>query len=420
MIVPPGHQHGDGILLAKGIGHLFGGQLPVWLVGKIGVVGVKDIGTVAGQNRPCNDHHQEDGGKHKAQLDHPFAPEVDLGHQIFVAGAVDGPLEHHQQAGHQQKDAQHGTHDALGQHDTHIKADAQLHEHQSHQAGDGGQAGGRDLHNGLAQGDNVRLPGVQAVVPLLHVPVAEDDGVVNGQSQLEHHGDGVGNKGDGAEDEVGAHVEHRRRHKYDEVDGHLHITLGGKKQHHHNHGGGDGQDDGHLLPQGGGGVPAHLGGQGYVVALQQVLHPVEGRHCLLIPGLPLKGDGEEGGGVLVVVGGVVKGHLRHPLHPLQPFGQGGGGVVGHVGHHHVGGAQGDKLLLHQGQAPPGLGFRRQIGGDVVVDLHLIDGSPAKDEGGDKDQKEGLPFIHNKAGQFGHRCLGFFVRYHRQIPLNGWG
>ena len=59
----------------------------------------------------------------------------------------------------------------LDKHDAHVKADAQLHKHQSHKARDGGEAGGGDLYNSLAQSGDVRLPGVQTVVPLLHVPV---------------------------------------------------------------------------------------------------------------------------------------------------------------------------------------------------------------------------------------------------------
>ena len=320
VVVPTGHQHGDGVFLAKGIGHLFVGNAPGGLVVKVGVIGVKDIITVGGEHRSGNHHHQKDGRQNVTQTDDSLAPEVDLGYQIAVAGAVNGAAEEHEQAGHEQKHTQHGAHDALGQHDAHVKADAQLHEHQGHQTGNGGEAGGGDLHNGLAQSGDVRLTGVQTVVPLLHVPVTENDGVVDGQSQLENHGDGVGNKGDGAENKVGAHVQHRRRGKDDKVDGHLHVALGGEQQHHHDDHRRNGQDDGHLLLEGGRLVPADLGGGVDVVALQGGEHFVHGLYRGRVGLLSVKGDGEQGGGVFVVFLGAVKGHLRYAFNVLQLVG----------------------------------------------------------------------------------------------------
>ena len=58
-----------------------------------------------------------------------------------MPGRFNAPVEEHQQSGHQEKDRQHGTHNPLAEDDTHVKANAELHEHQGHQAGNGGQRG---------------------------------------------------------------------------------------------------------------------------------------------------------------------------------------------------------------------------------------------------------------------------------------
>jgi len=164
-----------------------------------------------------------------------------------VAGLFDAPVEKHQQTGHEQKHRQHGADNALGQDDTHVEADAELHQHQGHQAGDSGEGGGGDLHDGLAQGGNVRLSGVQTVVPLLHIAVAEDNGVIDGQGKLEHHGDGVGDEGNRVKEKVGAHVEDGGDHKHNEKDQDLQIALGGEQEYRYDDGGGNGQNDRHLL-----------------------------------------------------------------------------------------------------------------------------------------------------------------------------
>ena len=160
-----------------------------------------------------------------------------------MAGPLNGPAEEHEEPRHEQEDAQHGAHDALGQDDAHVEADAQLHEHEGHQARNGGEAGGGDLHDGLAQRGDVGLTGVQTVVPLLHVPVTEDDGVVDGQRQLEHHGDGVGDEGNRVKEKVGAHVEDGGDHKHNEKDQDLQIALGGEQEYRYDDGGGNGQND---------------------------------------------------------------------------------------------------------------------------------------------------------------------------------
>ena len=59
---------------------------------------------------------------------------------------------------------------------------------------------------GGADRRNARLP-VSGVLPLLQEAVQHDDGIVDGQSQLEHHRHRVGDKGDLSEDEVRAQIQ---------------------------------------------------------------------------------------------------------------------------------------------------------------------------------------------------------------------
>lgn len=126
-IAAPGDQDGDGVFLSEGAADLFFGQLPVRFVAEIGIIGVKDVAAAVGQHGTDHQDHQKDRGEDVAEVDDPLAEPVDVGDQIAVAGPLDGTAEQHQQAGHQQKDAQHTEDDALGQHNAHIEADTQLH-----------------------------------------------------------------------------------------------------------------------------------------------------------------------------------------------------------------------------------------------------------------------------------------------------
>ena len=106
----------------------------------------------------------------------------------------------------------------------------------------------------------------------------------------------------------------------------------------------------------------------------------------------------------------VKDHPGDPLHFLQGLRQTGGLLIGDVGRHDPCGPQGGKFLLHEGQAPPRLRLRGQVGGDVVVDLHLGDGGRAEQARRQKNQIERLPFVHDEAGELINRALLLFVRH----------
>ena len=63
-----------------------------------------------------------------------------------------------------------------------------MHEGQRGQTADGGQRGGGDLGDCLGEGRNTGLAGGQRLM-LIAEAVAEDNGVVDGQRQLQYDGD---------------------------------------------------------------------------------------------------------------------------------------------------------------------------------------------------------------------------------------
>ena len=59
----------------------------------------------------------------------------------------------------------------------------------------------------------------------------------------------------------------------------------------------------------------------------------------------------------------------------------------------------------------------EVGGDVIIDVHLADGDRAEEKGGQKDQIEGLPFIHNEARQLEHGAFRFLFTFHKRPPFS---
>ena len=233
-----------------------------------------------------------------------------------MVGPVNEAAEAHKEPRHQGEHAEKAQHDGLHQNYAQVPADAELHEAHGSQTGDGGERAAGDLRDGLAQGGHHGLPGLQAL-PLLGVAVAEDNGIVDGQGQLEHHGHGVGDEGDLPEEEVGPLV-HQRRHA--EGENHhrdLHIGLGGEEQHQEDDHHGDDHDHLHLGGQAVGGGVAGVTGDVDIVALQEGFDLLQGRQAHWVLGGAVVGDGKQGRAVLVVVRAVVEGHGLYPFDLLH-------------------------------------------------------------------------------------------------------
>ena len=285
-------------------------------------------------------------------------------------GLVDQPGEGHQQARHQQKHRAQAEQNGLDQHHADIVAQLILHEAQGQKAGYRGEAAGGDLRYGLAQSGNGRLS-CRLVFVLLHIAVAENNGVVNGQGQLEHDGDGVGHKGDLPHQVVGAHVQNGRRAEGDEQYGDLRVGLGGEQQHKDDDHHGDDVHHQHLVIDDGFQGIAHGAADIEIVIRELFLHLFQGVDAHLVVLLPVEGDGKQGGGRGIVAAAVVKFHGFYALGILYSPAELLGLFKGDILHHDLCGAEGGKFPLHQLQPLAGLGILREIVGQAVVHLDPV-------------------------------------------------
>ena len=275
-----------------------------------------------------------------------------------------------------------------------------MHEAQRRQARNGGQRAGGNFRDGLAQGRHAGVPHTLGLV-LIREAVAQNDGIVDGQRQLQNHRHRIRNKRNGAEDEVGALVQQGRRAESEHQHRHLCVRAGGQGQHQHDDDGGDGQNQTHLRSQIGGIVHAHRGIHIQVVAGKQVLHLMQRVDADVVHLFPVKGHGVQGRCILVVVGGVVKLHRIHTVHRLDLVHQRLGLGVSDVRDHHPGRAEGGKVVVHHRQALAGLSVLTQVGGDVILHIHPAHGHNGEDQRKHIQQKNQVPLVHNERGQLFH-------------------
>ena len=111
-----------------------------------------------------------------------------------------------QNGGKDQNDGGHAQYHALGHNDADIPAQGQPHKAQGQKAGHGGKGGAGDRFESGHHGRGHGVPFILIMGQLFHIPVKEEDGVVHGDSQLEHGGHRLGDKGDLAQEDVGAEV----------------------------------------------------------------------------------------------------------------------------------------------------------------------------------------------------------------------
>ena len=300
LVIARRYDDGHHVAGAKLTLDLLVGGLTLTLLGgdQVGV-GVA-VGAQVRKNSCRDDDHRKDGRHDVAGLDVELAYGSDPGHQVLVAGLVDQLAEQHQQAGHQRKDRQHTEQDGLDQHSSQVAANAKVHERQGGQAADGGQRGGRDFRDGLGKRGNAGFPHAQRLV-LVAEAVAQNDGVVDGQRQLQNDRDRVGDEADGAAQEVGAHVQQGGGTKSHDEHRHLGVRTGGQRQHQYNDDGGDDDDNAHLGLQVRRRIVADLGVDRGVVVGQLGADLVHGGLGAGIVDLAVKTDREQRGGILVVV-----------------------------------------------------------------------------------------------------------------------
>ena len=258
LIVTAGEHHRHHVAGAEGILDLEIGILMVCHFRGFQIVKAIGIGTLIGQPESAAQQENEEERHHPAGLHRKLARKGDIGQQSLVLGLVDQGAKQDQQAGHQSKYTQQAQHNGLDHDDGHIQADAELHECQSAQAADGSQRRAADLGDRFAQGDGGRLLGALGLI-LIREPVAQDDGIVSSQGQLQHHRNGIGNEADGTAEKIGTHIQQRRHTEGHQQHHHFHISPGGQQQHTHDDHRGHHQNGAHLSPEEGILVIAHQG-----------------------------------------------------------------------------------------------------------------------------------------------------------------
>ena len=231
-IVALWHDQRHYVLSAEGLVDLLLGDLGLILSGGLDLTVAVDIGALIGHQKARHNGRCEQGHAYIAQFQGKLAPAVDLWDKTAVLGFCHGLGKKHQQARHQGKDREHAEQNGLDEDNAHVKAYPELHEHHSGQTRNGGKAAGRDGGNGGAHRCDAGLP-VLGVLPLLQKAVEHDDGVVDGQRQLQNHGHRVGDEGDLPENKIGAQIQQGRYDKGDEQYRDLRIGAGGEQQHQH-------------------------------------------------------------------------------------------------------------------------------------------------------------------------------------------
>ena len=174
--------------------------------------------------------HDEQDGHNKARFVGKFPHEGNFRYKIAVLGPIHQRTEQHQKSRHHNKNRQECKQDRFNETNRHIRADAELHKHHGDQSADGGQAARANLRDCLAQRHNHRLANRKKLVLLL-VPVAENDGVVKRQSQLENAGHGIGDEGDLSQQKVRAEIENHRHNKGENQHRYFRVCLRGEQQH---------------------------------------------------------------------------------------------------------------------------------------------------------------------------------------------
>ena len=428
LVVPARHQHGHDVLRAERFVDRLLRDLCFVLAGGVDLAVAVHIGALVGEEECAHQTDGEHRHAHIAKLYHELAPAVDRRDEVLVPCAVHGAAEDHEQAGHEGEHGEHAQADGLDQHQPHVEADAEFHEHHGRQAGDGRQTAGGDRRDRDAQRGDARFA-VPGVLAFLQEAVQQDDRVVDREGQLKDHRHGVRDEGDLPEQEVRAEVQHRRRAEGDDEHRDLGVGFRGKQQHKQNHDGRDHQNDAHFRLQRGGGIAAHGRVDLHVVGGEQLPHAAERFQADGIGLLAREGDGDErivavtvgvdllgcGSGFLLRAQAVSERRGGHAFQLRELIGQMLCRVERAMGNHHARGREGGGLLLHERQALTRFRRRGQILGDVVAHLHPVARKDREDGRADVQKKDQVSFVHNQGGKTHHERGGIVLFTHSLPP-----
>ena len=250
-------------------------------------------------------------------------------------------------------------------------------------------------------------------LPFLLVPVAEDDGIVHRQGQLQHDAHGIGDEGDGPQQEVGADVDDGGHQEGEDHDRDLRKGAGGEDQHRQHNDHHKDQHRPHLLSQQGGQAEADRGMPGHIIARQALEY--RGQCALAAFGLldVGKGDVKQRRAVLIVLFAPVEQDKKHVGDLAQLLFQRFRLPGGDVSDHHLGCAVGGEFV-HDLKALPRLRLFRQIEGDVVFHLDPPDRKNGEHNQRKKSYRDRNAQLYNEFSDVRYRFFPF--RFHLRPPF----
>ena len=294
-----------------------------------------------------------------------------------------GPKNHGR---HKQNDSNQADYNSLGQHDSHIKPNAELHKSQHDKAHDGRQAAGENGAERLVDSVSECLPLLNSLLFFPGVGVNQENGVIHGNCQLQYSRHAVRQEGNPAQKNIGALI-NKDRHSHDgQIEHRLKPGIGGNTENQKNHQ--DAQSQNHVH------FPADIFFQRLVlhsrtckVSLipQNLHHRVNGLRGFLA-GISLhKGHVHDRRPVFIIICNIaavdkagrrvdVCPHIQpqnliHSVHSFQLILVKLCLIESHILNHHPGGSWIAEFLLHQIQPLLRLHCVRQVLRQVVIDLH---------------------------------------------------
>ena len=148
---------------------------------------------------------------------------------------------------------------------------------------------------------------------LIAETMAQNNCIVNGQCQLQHHSDRIGNKGDLTAEKVSTHIQNGSNAKSSNEDRNFGIRSRGKRKDNHNNDGGNDDNDLHFTLQGGCFIFPDFCVDITVVTGQNFIDPVHGIYTDLISGSPIKGNVKKSGRILIMITGMIKSNFGYAI-----------------------------------------------------------------------------------------------------------
>ena len=224
--------------------------------------------------------------------------------------------------------------------------------------------------------------------------MGENNGVVDGERELQNNGNGIGDGGYLAQPEVCAHIEQRRNRKDDKKNDDLEIAARRKEQHRHDDHRRQCHDANHLLRDLPKEVRTDVRGGICIKSCCERTDLVHRRNDVFIIACAVKGDREQRCGIHKMRRRIIKRHAGHVLERLDLLRSGTRALIGRIGKHNVGACIRRELVLHDCEPPAGIGIRRKKRGYIVIHMHAADGKRTVNARGQKRDHDDHALIHD--------------------------